>query len=63
VGSIIAGHSFANATIEKISPGLDLPTAAILIAKGESKPLAKQLQGKPVVVIFGSSLLGMLIEN
>jgi thiol-disulfide isomerase/thioredoxin len=50
VGSMIASHSFANADVKNISPAADLPTAATLIAKGESKPLAKQLQGKPVMV-------------
>jgi thiol-disulfide isomerase/thioredoxin len=33
-----------------ITTSANLPAPAILIAKGESTPLAKQLQGKPVVV-------------
>jgi thiol-disulfide isomerase/thioredoxin len=50
VGSIISGYSFANAAGRNSSPTANIPTAATLIAKGESKSLAKQLQGKPVVV-------------
>jgi thiol-disulfide isomerase/thioredoxin len=58
VGSIISGYSFANAAVRNISPAADIPTAAILIAKGEFKPLAKQLQGKPVVVDIYASWCG-----
>jgi thiol-disulfide isomerase/thioredoxin len=49
VGSMIASSSFAH-TANPIYTPSGLPTAATLIAKGESTPLAKQLQGKPVVV-------------
>lgn len=39
------------ATIQNLStPSAKLTTPATLIAKGESSPLAKKLQGKPVVV-------------
>jgi thiol-disulfide isomerase/thioredoxin len=41
----------AIAAIQNLStPSAQLPTTATLIVKGETSPLAKKLQGKPVVV-------------
>jgi thiol-disulfide isomerase/thioredoxin len=43
IGAIAAGQNMAPSSINS-------PIATTLIAQGESTPLAKQLQGKPVVV-------------
>jgi thiol-disulfide isomerase/thioredoxin len=43
IGAIAASHNTDRSSINS-------PVPATLIAKGESAPLAKQLQGKPVVV-------------
>ena len=52
IATIVAATTLsAVAAVQNISaPSAQLPTDANLIAKGETTPLAKQLQGKPVVV-------------
>jgi thiol-disulfide isomerase/thioredoxin len=50
VGSTILHGNNATAAIQNITNFATTSTDRSLIAKGESTPLAKQLQGKPVVV-------------
>ena len=52
IATIVAATTLsAVAAVQNISaPSAQLPTDTNLIAKGETTPLAKQLQGKPVVV-------------
>ena len=51
VGTILFDRGSANATIQNISTSsTNSSNSAILLAQSKSTPLAKQLQGKPVVV-------------